>query len=346
MSRSPIREYVRHVQKDLPNTETAHQLGFGTAVLILLGWRVSVLDAKKAHTGVPGATHGHVATAPGGPPLCAVFNVPHDKIESPLVLRGTALQQVPVFVRTNGLVFKFQSSTAGSLDDGLVVDVRDGDPDAIAEILDELLGWESIMEGTALASLNTRTALRDRERRRQQLASTFNGLLSVGDELLVDLLVETAEQEGVRDVSPEEALSVVRSFHRRRKMPVKAARPPQDQGSPAAPSGPGFMLGGRWHTARSARRVLQSCLVELEKRRPGLLETLGGMVFGRTRRLVARDPMELYPGRPDLSDRHLPLVKGWVVAVNHNKKSIFDHLRRVSEVAGIEFGRELVVVLG
>ena len=64
---------------------------------------------------------------------------------------------------------------------------------------------------------------------------------------------------------------------------------------------------------------------------------------GRTRRYIARTPEELYPGRPDLQDLREELPGGWLVATNLNnvlKKSI---IRLAAEVAGLTFGKDVVV---
>ena len=64
---------------------------------------------------------------------------------------------------------------------------------------------------------------------------------------------------------------------------------------------------------------------------------------GRKRRYIARTPEELYPDREDLREMRESLPGGWVVATNLNnvlKKTI---IRLAAEVAGLEFGKDVVV---
>jgi len=64
---------------------------------------------------------------------------------------------------------------------------------------------------------------------------------------------------------------------------------------------------------------------------------------GRKRRYIARTAEELYPDRPDLRDHQETLPGGWLVATNLNnvlKKTI---LRLAAEVAGLTFGKDIVV---
>ena len=64
---------------------------------------------------------------------------------------------------------------------------------------------------------------------------------------------------------------------------------------------------------------------------------------GRKRRYIARTSEELYPDREDLRDMREALPGGWLVATNLNnvlKKTI---IRLAAEVAGLKFGKDVVV---
>jgi hypothetical protein len=64
---------------------------------------------------------------------------------------------------------------------------------------------------------------------------------------------------------------------------------------------------------------------------------------GRKRRYIARSAEELYPDRPDLREYQESLANGWLVATNLNnvlKKTI---IRLATEVAGLEFGKDVIV---
>jgi hypothetical protein len=64
---------------------------------------------------------------------------------------------------------------------------------------------------------------------------------------------------------------------------------------------------------------------------------------GRKRRYIARTPEELYPDREDLRDMRESLPGGWLVATNLNnilKKAI---IKLATEIAGLTFGKDVVV---
>lgn len=66
---------------------------------------------------------------------------------------------------------------------------------------------------------------------------------------------------------------------------------------------------------------------------------------GRKRHYIALTEEELYPDRPDLRHMNERLLDGWLVATNVNngiKKTI---IRLAAEVAGITFGKDLVIEL-
>jgi hypothetical protein len=86
-------------------------------------------------------------------------------------------------------------------------------------------------------------------------------------------------------------------------------------------------------------------LGELAKTDPTFLERCSQHpdAQGRKRRYIARTAEELYPDRPDLRDFQESLPGGWLVATNLNnvlKKSI---IRLAAEVAGLTFGKDVVV---
>lgn len=86
-------------------------------------------------------------------------------------------------------------------------------------------------------------------------------------------------------------------------------------------------------------------LRELAKNDPSFLERCSQHpdAQGRKRRYIARTPEELYPDREDLCEMRESLPGGWLVATNLNnvlKKTI---IRLAAEVAGLEYGKDVVV---
>lgn len=64
---------------------------------------------------------------------------------------------------------------------------------------------------------------------------------------------------------------------------------------------------------------------------------------GRKRRYVAQHAADLYPGRPDMVKNHCVLPGGWVVGTHLSNESKMKILKGAAEVAGIKFGRDVIV---
>lgn len=64
---------------------------------------------------------------------------------------------------------------------------------------------------------------------------------------------------------------------------------------------------------------------------------------GRKRTYIARTPDELYPDRPDLREHHAMLPGGWLVSTNLNNVLKKSNITMAAEVAGLEFGKDIVV---
>jgi hypothetical protein len=86
-------------------------------------------------------------------------------------------------------------------------------------------------------------------------------------------------------------------------------------------------------------------LRELAQKDPTFLERCSQHpdAQGRKRRYIARTPEELYPDREDLREMREQLPGGWLVATNLNnvlKKTV---IRLAAEVAGLSFGKDVVI---
>jgi hypothetical protein len=104
-------------------------------------------------------------------------------------------------------------------------------------------------------------------------------------------------------------------------------------------------LRGKTYAYANAKDAMVIVLRELAKSDATFLERCSPHPHsqGRKRRYIARTPEELYPDREDLRDCRESLPGGWLVATNLNnvlKKTI---VRLAADVAGLEFGKEVVV---
>ena len=106
-----------------------------------------------------------------------------------------------------------------------------------------------------------------------------------------------------------------------------------------------LITNGREYSYDNAKDAMVKVLRELASADGSFLERCSQHpdARGRKRRYIARAPEELYPDRPDLRDLREDLPGGWLVATNLNnvlKKTI---IKPAAEVAGLSFGKDIIV---
>ena len=105
------------------------------------------------------------------------------------------------------------------------------------------------------------------------------------------------------------------------------------------------VLYGKRFTYGSAKEAMVAILCELAKADSTFLERCyrHPAFRGSTRRYIARRATDLYPGRPDFASMHDVLPGGWVVGTHLNNKLKMKIIKGAAEVAGISFGRDVLV---
>lgn len=267
---------------------------------------------------------------------------------------------VPFVVLTDGRTWSFYlPAEQGSYEDRRVykLDLYERPPAEAAEILRRYLERSKVESGEALES--ARKEYRSRNRRSQARAAipeAWRELVEKGDELLVDMLTSAVESKaGVRPDADDVAEFLVGLG---KSVNIEAQRliatPPANVVSPRpiAPQPPTessrsgkLVLLGKVYVYHNAKDAMIIVLRELAKSDPAFLDRCSQHpdAQGRKRRYIARTPEDLYPDREDLRDMRETLPGGWLVATNLNnvlKKTI---IRLAAEVAGLKFGKDVVV---
>ena len=267
---------------------------------------------------------------------------------------------VPFIVLIDGKTWSFYlPAEQGSYEDRRVykLDLFERSPFEAAETLSRYLAHARIGSGEALETARREyRSLHRRSQARATIPDAWRELVEKGNEDLVELLASAVElKAGVRadnnDVAEflvalgrpviVEALrrstSELTSLAAERQSPQRVAIETSRSGK--------LVLQGKTYSYNNAKDAMVIVLRKLAESDPSFLERCSEHpdALGRKRRYIARTAEELYPDREDLRDLREPLPGGWLVATNLNnvlKKTI---IKLAAEVAGLIFGRDVIV---
>lgn len=176
------------------------------------------------------------------------------------------------------------------------------------------------------------------------------------DDLLIELVADKVESLCGYKPDPDTVASFLVNGARAVVSPQNKlihSQQPKVQKTPPTSTGQtqlssvGFRLQGRNYTARNARDVMVQVFEELARKDSTFLERFAARPkHGKKRRFIARAQVELYPDRPDLGEEHsYKLSSGWWIGTNYNRESIGKIVGMACEVAGLNFGTDLVIKL-
>ncbi len=267
---------------------------------------------------------------------------------------------VPFIVLTDGRNWSFYlPAEQGSYEDRRVykLDLFERSAAEAAETLRRYL-LRTRVESTEVLE-TARKEYRNLNRRSQARAAipdAWRELAEKGDELLVELLASAVESKcGVRPDNDEvaEFLSrlgkpvIVESARSHTSRPANVANQhavPEDTAREASRSGH-LILKGKTYVYNNAKDAMVTTLREIAKADGSFLErcSMHPEAQGRKRHYIARTSEELYPDREDLREMSEPLPGGWLVATNLNNVLKKNIIRIAAEVAGLAFGKDVIV---
>jgi hypothetical protein len=215
------------------------------------------------------------------------------------------------------------------------LDLFEQSPATAAEKLRRYLDRARVESGEALeAARKDRTNYRGSLEAKAAIPEAWRELAEKGDEDLVELLASAVEAKvGIRPDNDD-----VAEFLAALVIPTNFPPPPP-------PGRRKLVLRGNEYSYANAKDAMVIVLRELAKDNPSFLEKCSQHpnAQGRKRRYIARTPEELYPDRPDLRDFREALPGGWLVGTNINNVLKRTIIKLAAEVAGLTFGKDVIV---
>lgn len=263
---------------------------------------------------------------------------------------------VPFIVLTDGRTWSFYlPAEQGDYEDRRVykLDLYERPVEEAAEIFRRYLERGRVESGQALE--DARNEYRSRNRRMQAknaIEEVWRDMLEKRDEQLVELIKSAVENKiGVRpeleDVN--EFLSRLDIGHTNFILGEPSPRKLKVEDSEVAllPRRGAFIFMGKEYNYNNAKEAMVSILTMLANNDASFLQRCSQHpdFQGRKRSYVARTPKELYPDRPELRSIREALPGGWFVGTNLNNAVKMKIIKAACEVAGIEFGKDLVIDL-
>ncbi len=104
------------------------------------------------------------------------------------------------------------------------------------------------------------------------------------------------------------------------------------------------MLQGTFHPARSGADAFAQAFRLLCERDAQFAARFAALKHGKKRRYLARTAEELFPGQPELQQSNARTMPGgWLLGLNVSLGSIHERLQMACEVAGLNYGKDLIL---
>ena len=107
-----------------------------------------------------------------------------------------------------------------------------------------------------------------------------------------------------------------------------------------------FTLDGQKVSCKNGKELLVAIFSEFADRDETFCERFAAREYGRSRKYVARDKEDLYPGHPErLSNDAFKLPGGWWIGTHSSNEQKKKWILAACGVVGIELGREITVYM-
>ena len=368
-----LKEAISDIQgklkKGLLPNEAAVSQGAVLPVLNALGWPVFNNIVVCPQYTVGGGRVDYALCRPNGKPMVfvEVKRVGIAKTGERQLFEYAYHQGVPIAVLTDGQEWTFYHPTGeGTFQERLVyqLDILERELSESFFRLTRYLSYEDVLSDTAIerAKQDCVEVSRDREVRKA-FPEVWAKLVEEADDSLVELLADKVAVLCGIVPSPESCANFLSSLggtvhpalgSNATAIPststqeINAGQSESVLPPHASPSAiqMGYELQEKQRDCSTAVEVMTQVFEELSSIDSTLLERFASRKHGTKRRYIAQDQYELYPGRPEFCERNFrKLNSGWFLGTYYGKDGINKILQLACEVAGLEFGIDLVVTL-
>lgn len=325
--------------------EAAVSLGIVIPVLQDLGWPVRNMTVVTPQYSIQGRRVDYALIGRYGTPsvLLEVKRVGRIEVGEEQLFAYAFRQGTPIIALTDGRRWRLYLTTGqGSFEDRCfsVVDLVEGDPEQGASALRRYLSREEVLDGQAKKRAEADLDSRWRQRKAEEaLPSVWNRLAEDREGPLVELVRSRVRDECGIAPSAESVVRFLRDTGTERP-PAPIPRPapaPRPAPTPTPSQGnASFTLGGTTRSFRTNAELLAAVFSDLAQRDAAFLERFAATQSGRKR--VSRAPDDLDPGR---RKAHARLPGGWWIDAGMPDKGRL--IKKACQMAGVEFGRDLVV---
>jgi hypothetical protein len=215
-------------------------------------------------------------------------------------------------------------------------------------VFDRYLNYEQVISGNAIT--NAKNDYKDVSRQRQieiALPEAWKVLIKEQDEILVELIADKVETLCGFKPEPDVVRKYLDSLLQSSQLISPTGNKPHQDKSlkPSEESNDfsGFIFDGQSYQEGSAIGTMIRVFKVLSQKYPSFFERYARLPkHGRKRRYLARNKMDLYPGRPDLCEQYSEqIASDWWVGTNYSRSTIRHAIELACEVAGIQFGSNL-----
>ncbi|NMC29818.1 MAG: hypothetical protein GYA45_07090 [Pelolinea sp.] len=241
-------------------------------------------------------------------------------------------QGVPFLILTDGKEWNFfLPQEVGNYQDRKLykLDFLERETDVIIDKLMRYLTYANVINGTCLdnAKDDYKRLAKSREAE-LTIPEAWNQLLQAQDEILIELLADKVEDICGFKPNKNDCIGFLESHYYQpttqnvKEPQTKVFQKPIEK---TKNSKTFVTINGNTTFYHSARGVMIAIITYLAQNDSTFLERFQEIAHGSERNFIARNKMDLYPKRPDLSARpelSKEFLPGWWIGLNYSKQSI------------------------